>query len=840
MASEQSAFKRAARNLPVIRQYQEDTQSRRAQDTWFATQASDGFMEQKPTVLEYIKSIVPEKQGILQYVEDTFPCYKWLFNYNLQWFLGDVIAGVTVGAVVIPQGMAYSELAGLPVQYGLYTSFTGALCYWVFGTSKDINIGPVAVASIVTGAILSNIAADHPTESPETLAGTISMLAGGVIFAIGFLRLGWLADLLSLPAVSAFITGSAVTITFSQIPVMMGMAGISGRDPAFFIGLNILKHLNRIRIDAALGLTSLAMLYIIKWICSSVAIKRPKMAKAIFFVSTLRTVLILLFYTLVSYLVNRTRKDDPLFRILGFIPSGFHTAPPPKIEAKVLATLLSQTPAACIVLVIEHISIAKSFGRINNYTINPNSEFIAIGVTNLLGPLVGAYAATGSLSRSAINAKAGSRTPLAGVATAIVVLLALYTLTGMFFYVPRSALAAVIIHAIGDLVTPPSTLYEFWKISPLDFIIFVIGLSITIFDSIEHGIFATIGLSLAILVFRVFKAHGGFLGKVKVRSVKYEKEKWIPASSLDSDKSTDSSRPIFLPLNRQDGSNPDVEIERPYQGIFIYRFSEGFNYSNANNQLDHMATVILDETRPTIERNFEKPGDRSWNDPTLCRSKDPMTNDTRPTLKAIILDFSAVNNVDLTSIQTLIDIRNQLDRHAAPNAVQWHFACINNRWSKRALAAAGFGFPSFEADNGEPRHFKAIYSLAEMQDAGDLTAFIDPASNAKRRKSIVHTTGDVEPGDFVSREEKAIESHIEDAGASSGPPTSASAVRMATLHGINRPFFHPDLQSALVSATATEEFRSTMMEQAQELGEGIGSTDRVQEKEVVKVEVRLI
>jgi solute carrier family 26 (sodium-independent sulfate anion transporter), member 11 len=218
--------------------------------------------------------------------------------------------------------MAYSKLAGLPVQYGLYTSFIGALCYWVFGTSKDINIGPVAVASIVTGAILSDVANEHPAETREVLAGIISMLAGGVIFAVGLLRLGWLVDLLSLPAVSAFITGSAITITFSQIPVMMGMRGISGRDPAFFIGLNILKHLDRIRIDAALGLTSLAMLYIIKWMCSSVAIKRPKMAKAIFFVSTLRTVFTLLLYTFISYLVNRTRKDDPLFRVLGFIPSG--------------------------------------------------------------------------------------------------------------------------------------------------------------------------------------------------------------------------------------------------------------------------------------------------------------------------------------------------------------------------------------------------------------------------------------------------------------------------------------------------------------------------------------
>jgi solute carrier family 26 (sodium-independent sulfate anion transporter), member 11 len=129
---------------------------------------------------------------------------------------------------------------------------------------------------------------------------------------------------------------------------------------------------------------------------------------------------------------------------------GLHPSTDIGLDIKVLNTLASQIPAAAIVLVVEHVSIAKSFGRMNNYNINPNSELIAIGATNLLGPWIGAFAATGSFSRTAINAKAGSRTPLAGVITAAVVLIALYALTPMFFYVPQSALAAVIIHAVGD------------------------------------------------------------------------------------------------------------------------------------------------------------------------------------------------------------------------------------------------------------------------------------------------------------------------------------------------------------------------------------------------------
>jgi solute carrier family 26 (sodium-independent sulfate anion transporter), member 11 len=221
--------------------------------------------------------------------------------------------------------MAYAKLADLPVQYGLYTSFFGALCYWVFGTSKDISIGPVAVASLVTGSIIGDVLSEHPGAHKETIAAVVAILAGAILCGIGLLRLGWLVDLISLSAVSAFITGSALTITFSQLPILLGIRGVSSRDPAFRVGINVLKHLDRISIDAAFGLSALVLLYVIKWGCSLLAKKRPKMAKTIFFVSTLRTVLTLLIYTLASYLVNRNRRENPLIRILRHIPRGMYS-----------------------------------------------------------------------------------------------------------------------------------------------------------------------------------------------------------------------------------------------------------------------------------------------------------------------------------------------------------------------------------------------------------------------------------------------------------------------------------------------------------------------------------
>jgi len=223
--------------------------------------------------------------------------------------------------------MAYAKLAQLPVEYGLYTSVFGGLFYWVFGTSKDINIGPVAVASIVTGSIVAEITEQYPEESHVVIASTIAMFAGAAVAAIGILRLGWLVDLISLPAVSSFISGTAITITVAQIPPLLGIGGINTREPAFKILINIFKKIKEAKIDAAPGISALVVLYLIKWGCQWMANKKPRQAKTILFLSTMRTVLIIMVFVLISFLVNRTRREDPLFRILGFIPKGVQLFP---------------------------------------------------------------------------------------------------------------------------------------------------------------------------------------------------------------------------------------------------------------------------------------------------------------------------------------------------------------------------------------------------------------------------------------------------------------------------------------------------------------------------------
>lgn len=670
-------------------------------------------------------------------------------------------------------------------------------------------IQPVAVMSTITGNIVLHAASVDPSVPGHVVASALSVIVGGIICFIGLVRLGWLVEFIPLVSIAAYMTGSAIFIACGQIPTLLGQSSklFDTRASTYLVIIHTLQYLPEAKgPDAAMGVSALAMLYIIRSTFNYLARKQPNRAKLWFFCNTLRSVFVILLYTLISWLVNRhlprtskgAKKAD--FKILGPVPRGFQDAGAPTMNSHIISLFASQIPVSVIVVLIEHISIAKSFGRINNYTINPSQEMVAIGVANLLAPFLGGYPSTGSFSRTAIKSKAGVRTPLAGVITAIVVLISIYGLQAVFFFIPSASLSAIIIHAVGDLITPPNTVYQFWRTSPMEVPIFFAGVLVTVFTSIEDGIYTTICCSLALYLWRVFKAQGRFMGRVKVHSV-------IGDHLVDGDHANHSSkgpgndpetstRNIFLPMGLEDGSNPELRPEHPYPGIFIYRFSEGYNYPNAHHYLEYMTATIFQETQRTNPNSYPRPGDRPWNDPGPRKGKELETASNKPTLKAVILDFAAVNNVDLTSVQNLIDVRNQLDRYAQPHKVQWHFASIKSRWTKRALASAGFGYSTPEGD-GEHR-WKPIFSVADI--GGHSSAAEAAEEEANRRMSVQKNT-DLENGRAHSRE---VDSSSRDSDHSINKELSSSkaytSTKVVAVHGLNRPFFHLDLTSALQSA----------------------------------------
>ncbi|KAI0848890.1 sulfate permease [Daldinia vernicosa] len=791
-----------------------DTDNVTRGESVFSTHTADSFVEQQPTSAEWLAEITPSGQDILNYFKSLFPFLSWIGFYNLQWFVGDLVAGITIGAVVVPQGMAYAKLANLPVQFGLYSSFMGVLIYWFFATSKDITIGPVAVVSTVTGSVVAKAIEELPQyeDEPWVIASALALISGAIVLFIGLIRCGWIVELIPLVSLAAFMTGSAINIAAGQVPTLMGITGFSTRDSTYLVIINTLKNLGKTDLNAAMGLTALAVLYGIRFSCAWAAKKFPNHHKLFFFLSTLRAVFVILLYTMISWLVNMNRRDNPAFAILKDVPRGFQHAAVPTINSDIINSFIGELPATVIVLLIEHIAISKSFGRVNNYTINPSQEMVAIGVTNVLAPFLGGFPSTGSFSRTAIKSKAGVRTPFAGVITAAVVLLAIYALTAVFFYIPSAALAAVIIHAVGDLITPPNTLYKFWRISPLEVLIFFVGVFVTVFSTIENGIYATIIISFAIFMFRVLKSRGRFLGRIQVHSVLGDHligndsnvmGEYGTFDALDSSLSP-PTRNVFLPIDHEDGSNPEVEVSSPYPGIFIYRFSEGFNYPSASHTLDYLTSHIFANTRRTRTDTFARVGDRPWNDPGPKKGREE--NTALPTLKAIIFDFSSVNNVDVTSVQQLIDVRNQLDRYTAPDVVDVHFACINNRWTKRGLVSAGFGYPTPRPDGLHSR-WKSIFSVAEI--GGSDSAAAAAEQEAIEKETQIRLT--------LSKSESVDPSiHQDTPGPSTASSITQSALpknktpvftrntetRKVAVHGLNRPLFHVDLTSALQSAIA--------------------------------------
>ncbi|KAK4191749.1 putative sulfate permease [Podospora australis] len=801
------------------------------------TSRGETFVEETPRVSDFFLGFIPTTRQIRDYFCSLFPFLSWIGYYNPQWFIGDLVAGITIGAVVVPQGMAYAKLANLPVQFGLYSSFMGVLVYWFFATSKDITIGPVAVMSQLTGGVVADLATTLPDVPAHEIASALALLAGVAVLLIGLTRAGWIVDIISLTSLSAFMTGSAISIAVGQVPSMMGITGFSTREPTYLVFINILQNLNRTSMDAAMGLAALSTLYLIRMVCTWIGKHWPQHQKLAFFISTLRVVFVIVTFTLISYLVNRDLpRGTSRFKILFDVPrgmyttvTGFQNAAIPVMNSRIAGSLVGYLPATVVVLLIEHIAISKSFGRVSNYTINPSQEMVGIGVANILGPFLGGYAATGSFSRTAIKSKAGVRSPFAGIITAAVVLLAIYALPAVFYYIPNASLAAVIIHAVGDLITSPNTVYQFWLVSPFEVLIFFVGVLVTLFSTIENGIYSTVLLSAAMLLFRILRSKGRFLGRVKVQSMLGNHVIGNDTRRMEYGTFTGSpeapSRNVFLPITHADGSNPEVELDNPYPGIFIYRFAEGFSYPNASNSLEHMVEYIFKHTRRTNLAHFDRLGDRPWNDPGPSRRKLKAAaaagvdagligvDVTLPTLKAIILDFSSVNHVDITSVQQLIDVRNQLDRYAAPDVVDWHIACINNRWAKRALAAAGFGYPASLPD-GPHRRWKSIFSVAEIGGSQSAAAIAEFDENEKsiaqsRRQTQYSLRPDIETA--MSRKgsrSRAAENGMVDIDLkrfSSGPTLHSG--RTVAIHGINRPLFHVDLTSALQSAITNVEAR---------------------------------
>ncbi|KAI1790789.1 sulfate permease [Ganoderma leucocontextum] len=618
----------------------------------------------------------------LRYVESLFPIFGWITRYNFGWLYGDVIAGLTVGIVVVPQSMSYAQIATLPTQYGLYSAFVGVLIYCLFATSKDVSIGPVAVMSLTVSRIIASVNERHPDVwSGPQIATTVAFICGFIVLGIGLLRLGWLVEFIPAPAVSGFMTGSAISIVAGQVPGLLGETGFNTRDATYEVIINCFKFLPVTKLDAAFGITGLVCLYLIRIVCDYLGARYPRRKRLFFFLSVFRNAFVIVILTIASWLYCRHRQSKsgkyPI-KILQTVPRGFQHVGPPVIDKNLVSAIAGELPVATIILLLEHIAISKSFGRLNGYKINPNQELIAIGVTNTIGTVFGAYPATGSFSRSALKSKSGVRTPAAGILTAIVVIVALYGLTPAFFWIPNAGLSAVVIHAVADLVASPKQVYSFWRVSPLEFVIWAAAVLVTIFSTIENGIYTSICASIALLLVRIAHPRGYFLGKV----------------TLHEQRNPSETREVYVPLKERPDVLSPVKVVPPAPGVIVYRFEESVLYPNTSLLNDALVDHVKKHTRRGIDMSQIRLSDRPWNDPGPKPGQDENAeNLAKPLLHAIVLDFSGVSHIDTTGVQSLIDTRNEVERWANKK-IEFHFATVLSPWIRRGLVAGGFGIGS--------------------------------------------------------------------------------------------------------------------------------------------------
>ena len=463
--------------------------------------------------------------------------------------------------------------------------------------------------------MIVSIEKEHPgVYSVEEVAKSLTLLSGLILIFLGIFRLGWIIELIPYIPISAFVTSASITIIGTQLPKALGIDGIDTRQAPFRVYVDVFKRVSDTQLDAAIGLSSILLLWVIREVCAKLEVRQPAKKRLWATISSLRLTFAILLYTFISWLVHRTiphEKQYWKFKLVGKIESGFKHAGVPSLKPDLVKLVLPELPAIIIILVIEHIAIAKSFGRRYGYTVIPSQEILAQGVSNALGTLLGGYACTGSFGASAVLTKAGVRTPFAGLFSAMILILALYALTAVFYYIPMAALAGLIIHAVINLMTSPSDLYKYWQLSPLELLVWVVGVAVGIFVSLETSIYTTIAFSFAVLLVRMARPHGEFLGQIKVKRVVREEmtEKSDAISSNDSDtacsstEAHDAVRDVYLPMDKKDSSNPKLEVAMPYPGVFLYRFDEALNYVNAARHIDHMLSYITAHTRRTTSND---------------------------------------------------------------------------------------------------------------------------------------------------------------------------------------------------------------------------------------------
>jgi sodium-independent sulfate anion transporter 11 len=621
-------------------------------------------MVRTDTTTNRVKNFVVEgtpklPSATAQYFIDKVPIVQWLPRYHISWLLTDAIAGLTIGVMLIPQGLAYAKIATIPIENGLYSSWIPAAVCVFMGTSKDLSTGPTSILGLLTAEIVRDLSDEYDIAA---IANAVSFMVGVYSLAIGVLGLGFLLDYVSVPVLTGFISATALIIGMGQVGNLVGLSGVP--DGLFNQIGHILKHLPEWDgPTCGIGIGTIVVLLALE----KVGKTWGKKHFVIKYIASSRSIIALVIFTLISYLVNKNR-DDPLW---GISKVNTHGIIPPKAhDTGLIAKVATRAVAPLVACTLEHLAVGKAFGRKNGYAIDESQEFNYLGVTNLVNSFFGAMPVGGAMSRTAVNSECGVRSPLNGIVTAAWILLTIYVFSPALFWLPKATLSAIIIMAVVHLFGPVSLFYRFWRISFADFVASMACFWVTIFVSAEIGIGCGAAWSVVWTMLR-----SAF---VKPAIYDSSEEEGFPVPQRTSS------------VNSASGDQTEhAGLTVPSDTVVIH-FSDSIFYPNAHRGKRTALEAIKLVYDKVASEHVAADRERSWSvafERRVERLRKQHNIVMKETPLAIVVwDFNMVSFVDVTAILALGEMKQDIRIHSG-KAVQFRIVGMCRSVRERFIRA---------------------------------------------------------------------------------------------------------------------------------------------------------
>ncbi|MCG6659751.1 sulfate permease [Halomonas campisalis] len=436
------------------------------------------------------------------------PILQWLPGYGRRTLGSDLLAAVIVTIMLIPQSLAYAMLAGLPPEVGLYASIAPLVIYAIFGTSRTLAVGPVAVVSLMTAAAVGQVA---PQGTPEYLGAALvlALMSGLILTLMGVARLGFLANFLSHPVISGFITATGLIIAAGQLKHVLGVEA-AGHN-LLELGASLAASLGGVNAPTlAIGVSVLAFLYAARRWLKGGLVKLGVPARPADMLTKAAPILAVAVTTLATWWLG---LDELGVAVVGEVPAGLPPLTLPGVELQLWRELFMAALLISVIGFVESVSVGQTLAAKRRQRIDPDQELVGLGTSNIAASFTGGMPVTGGFARSVVNFDAGAETPAAGAFTAVGIGAAALLLTPLIAYLPIATLAATIIVAVLSLVDL-AAIRRTWGYSRCDAAAMLVTIAVTLVSGVESGILAGVVLSLALHLYYTSRPHSAVVGRV--------------------------------------------------------------------------------------------------------------------------------------------------------------------------------------------------------------------------------------------------------------------------------------------------------------------------------------